>query len=135
MNTAAKPSFAQLAAERYVSLMTFRRNGNGVATPMWIAEYGGRLYAVTNGTSPKMKRLRLSDRIRLAVCDGRGKVRGEWVDGHARKVEDAAMIERATQALRQKYGWQMAVLRFFSDLFGRGRDRAFLEMTIESTRS
>jgi len=124
------PSLEDLAAERYVSLVTFRRNGNGVSTPIWVASCDGKLYAVTNGTSVKMKRLEANDRIRLAACDARGRVRGEWVEGHGRRVDDSVLTERAQRALQRKYGWQVAVLKFFSALFGRAKHRAFIEMTI-----
>jgi uncharacterized protein len=123
-------SVEELAAERYVSLVTFRRNGSGVPTPLWVAAHDGKLYAVTNGTSVKMKRLKANDRIRLAACDARGKVRGEWAEGRGRRVDDAALMQRAQQALESKYGWQVAVLKFFSALFGRAKHRAFIEMTI-----
>ena len=124
------PSLQELAAERYVSLVTFRRNGNAVSTPIWVAAYDGKLYAVTNGTSVKMRRLKANDRIRLAACDGRGKVRGEWAEGHGRRIDDAALIHRAQQALESKYGWQATLLKFLSTLFGRAKHRAFIEMTI-----
>lgn len=127
----AGPSLEQLAAERYVSFVTFRRSGDGVGTPLWVAEVEGRLYAVTNGTSAKMKRLRATDRIRLAACDSRGNARGEWVEGRAKGVEDPLMMDRALAALTRKYGWQMAVLKFFSRLSGRIRYRAFIEITIQ----
>ena len=124
----AGPSFEQLSAERYVSLMTFRRNGNGVPIPIWVAPADGKLYAVTNGKSAKMKRLRNSDRVRLAACDGRGKVRGEWTEGKARRVDDPAVIDRATAALLSKYGWQVRVADFFTRVSGRAKDRAFVEI-------
>ncbi len=122
------PSFERLAAERYVSLATFRRNGTAVATPMWIAADGPNLCAVTNGTSAKMKRLKANDRVRIAACDRSGNVRGEWADGRARRIDDPAGIARAEAALQRKYGWQIAVLKFFSWLFGRARHRAFIEI-------
>jgi PPOX class probable F420-dependent enzyme len=124
------PSFQQLAGERYVSLVTFRRNGNGVATPIWLAPDGGKLYAVTDGTSAKMKRLRVTDRVQLAACDARGNVSGEWVDGHARRVDDLAVVARASAALGRKYGWQFTLLNAFSRLFGRIGRRAYIEMTL-----
>lgn len=126
----AQPSFQQLAAERYVSLVTFRRNGNGVPTPIWVAPDGGKLYAVTDGTSAKMKRLKVTDRVRLAACDARGKVSGEWVEGHARRVHDPAVIARAMAALGRKYGWQFTLLNVFSRVFGRIGRRAYIEMTL-----
>ena len=124
------PSFSQLAEERYVSLMTFRRDGNGVSTPMWVAPLDGKLYAVTDGRSVKMKRLKRSDRIRLAVCDSSGRVRGQWIEGRGAKVQDPALEERARLALAQKYGFMFATVSFFSRLSGRIRRRAFIEMTI-----
>jgi len=124
------PSLEQLAAERYVSLVTFRRNGNAVPTAIWVAATDGKLYAVTNGTSVKMKRLKANDRIRLAACDARGSVRGEWAEGLGRRVEDSATMARAQRALEQKYGWQMSVFKFFSTLSGRAKHRAFIEMTL-----
>src|SRR5208282_3368379 len=99
----AAPSFEQLAAERYISLVTFRRNGNGVPTPIWVAAADGKLYAVTNGTSVKMKRLKADDKVRLAACDARGNVRGEWVDGHAKRVEDPARSISAGSSTR--FAW------------------------------
>ena len=124
------PSLQELAAERYVSLVTFRRNGTEVPTPIWVAAYEGNLYAVTDGTSVKMKRLKANDRIRLAACDARGEVRGEWAEARGRRIDDAALIQRAQQALESKYGWQVTLLKFFSTLFGRAKHRAFIEMTI-----
>ena len=128
----AGPSFEQLSVERYVSLMTFRRNGTGVPVPIWVAPVDGKLYAVTNGTSAKMKRLKAVDRVRLAACDARGRVRGEWTDGKARRVDEPAVLDRAIEALLAKYGWQVRVLDFFTRLTGRAKDRAFIE--IEVTR-
>lgn len=119
-----------MADEPYVSLSTFRRNGAEVATPIWVAAVDGKLYAVTDGTSAKMKRLKVTDRIRLAACDARGNVRGDRIDGNARRVEDAATIQRAIDALGRKYGWQFGVLNFFSTLFGRIGRRAFIEIEI-----
>ena len=100
------PTFQDLAAEQYVSLMTFRRNGVGVATPIWIAPIDGKLYAVTDRRSAKMKRLRVTDRIRLAACDVLGNVHSEWADGRSRTIENPAIVKRAVAALSRKYGWR-----------------------------
>ncbi len=124
------PSFEQLAAQRYVSLVTFRRSGKGVATPIWVAAHNGRLYAFTDGTSAKMKRLRNNDQIMLAACDARGNVRGEYAEGRARRVDDPGVVERAMAALERKYGWQLALLNLASRLFGRIGRRAIIEIAL-----
>ena len=50
-------SFAALRGHKYISLVTFRRNGQAVPTPVWFAEQDGRLYIMTRSDSWKYKRL------------------------------------------------------------------------------
>ena len=68
---------AALGRERYVSLMTLKRDGGEVRTPIWIARVEDKLYALSDGTTMKIKRLRRNPRIQLAPCNARGKVSGE----------------------------------------------------------
>ena len=117
-------------AEKYISLATFRKNGNEVKTPVWFAAADDRLWVFTAADSGKVKRLRNSDRIRIAACNARGKVHGDWIEGHGRRVEDAGAIEAAYAALRAKYGWQMHLADFFSRLTGRFDKRAILELEV-----
>jgi PPOX class probable F420-dependent enzyme len=119
-----------LDREPYISLETFRRSGKGVETPVWFATLDGQLYVVTDGTSAKVKRLRATKRIRVAPCNVRGTVTGDWIEGSGRVVKDAALIERAHAALVEKYGWQMWMLDSFSWLFGRIGRRAYLELDL-----
>ena len=119
-----------LEREPYINLETFRRNGNGVRTPVWFAILDRRLYVVTDGTSAKVKRIRATKRIRLAACGVAGAVHGPWLDGSARIVTDQTLIDRAHAALREKYGWQMWLLDTGSTLFGRIGRRAWLEITL-----
>jgi len=119
-----------LAAESYISLATFRRNGVAVDTPVWFAILDGKLYVVTDGTSAKVKRIRATRRVRVAPCNARGRVRGEYVEGQGRVVGDRKLIERAHAALQQKYGWQMWLLDASSTLFGRIGRRAYLEVSL-----
>ena len=120
---------AELDRHRYVSLATFRRNGTAVATPVWFAAADGKLYVFTAGEAGKVKRLRQSSRARVAPCDSRGGLRGEWQDATARIVTDASVIVRAEAAVRRKYGWQSRMLDLFSRLSGRFKRRAWIEVT------
>lgn len=117
-----------LRDEPYVSLATYRRNGEAVETPVWVAALDGRLVVVTDGTSAKVKRVRATGRVRLAACDALGNVRGPWLDGRARVIDDATYAERAHAALVGKYGWQMRLLDLGSRLGGRISRRAYLEL-------
>jgi PPOX class probable F420-dependent enzyme len=123
-------ALARLDREAYVSLATFRRNGAAVETPVWFAAHAGRLYAFTEAKSGKVKRLRANPQIRIAACGVRGRIKGAWLPGRARCIEDAATIAAAYRALRSKYGIQMWLLDSFSRLAGRIDARAMLEIEI-----
>jgi PPOX class probable F420-dependent enzyme len=120
----------ELERHRYISLATFRRSGQTVKTPVWFARRGGKFYVFTAAGSGKVKRLRNNPRIRVAPCGPRGRVRGEWIDGRARRIDDPATETAAYAALLAKYGWLMRVLNFFSQLSGRIDARAILELDL-----
>ncbi len=120
-----------LDRHRYISLSTFRRTGAEVATPVWFATSGGKLYVFTMGESGKVKRLRQSPRARVAPSDARGRVQGASQPATARLITEPAAVERAHAALRAKYGWQVWVADLFSGLTGRKRRRAWIEIDVE----
>jgi uncharacterized protein len=120
----------QLADAEYFNLATFRRNGIAVATPVWFALMDDTFYVFSAPDTGKIKRLRLSSRARVAACDIRGKVLGEWLDAKARLVAEPAEIDRAYAALRRKYGFRIAALDFFAKLTGRYHRRQFIAVTV-----
>ena len=121
---------SDLDRHRYVSLATFRRNGAEVATPVWFAALGARLYVVTSGDSGKVKRLRNTPRARVAPSNARGRVQGAWQSATARLVTDPQMIDRARAALRGKYGLQMWLAELLSRATGRIQRRAWIELEL-----
>jgi len=96
------------AAAKYVSLTTFRRTGQPVATPVWIAPIGGggELAVITVDNVGKTKRLANTARVELRECDIRGRVEeGATVyAGTARVVRDPADVARVRRAITAKYG-------------------------------
>ena len=94
---------AQFQGRKYLNLETFRRNGQGVRTPLWFTESGGRLYVRTPENFGKVKRIRNNPRVRVAPCDMRGQPLGTWVEAEAHIVEGAE-AERINQHLKKKYG-------------------------------
>ena len=102
------PGFAALGAAQYVSLTTFRKSGEGVATAVWIAPYGDDLVAITIENSGKVKRARNNPRVTLAPCGMTGKVKAgsTEVTGTVEVIADEDAMRPAIDALRAKYGWQ-----------------------------
>jgi PPOX class probable F420-dependent enzyme len=118
------------AAEPYVNLATYRRNGAEVKTPVWMAGRGDRYYVFSAGDAGKVKRIRATSRVRLAACDLRGNVKSDWIDGEARIVSEPAEVAKALQALRVKYGFKMLFTNFFAKLSGRFYKRAYIEIRL-----
>lgn len=87
---------------KYLSLTSFRRDGTGVATPVWFVSDNGRLLVETDADSYKVKRIRRDAHVRVALCDARGHIRGEPVDAEARILPEDER-ERVERLLGRKY--------------------------------
>lgn len=105
-------AFPSLVNERFVSLVTFRKDGTAVATPMWFAERERTIYMATGSSLAKVKRIRRTPRVTLAPCTNSGKVTGAALECRARMVSDAAEKARAEEALDKKYGMPRRILYF-----------------------
>jgi PPOX class probable F420-dependent enzyme len=123
-------ALARLDREAYLNLATFRRSGAAVETPVWFAAHAGRLYVFSEAKAGKLKRLRANPAIRVAACGVRGRLKGAWLPGRGRRVEDAATVQAAYAALHRKYGLQMKLADFFSRSSGRFNARAMLELEL-----
>jgi PPOX class probable F420-dependent enzyme len=122
----------ELDDARYINLLSYKRDGGGVQTPVWVAPLDGKLAVFTNRDSYKVKRIRRNPEVRVARCDARGKLLGPWIDATCAIVEDAAQQRRIMDALTRKYGWQLRVLNFFARIAGRAKLRAYLELSLKT---
>ncbi|MBZ5539185.1 MAG: PPOX class F420-dependent oxidoreductase [Acidobacteriia bacterium] len=119
MNTTSE--FAEFAGKKYLNLETYRKDGRAVRTPVWFAaaedaaQGAGpqKLYVYTIGESGKVKRIRNNERVRIAPCDMRGGLLGEWVTARAEILtgEEAA---RGMRLLNRKYVPWKQLLDFFA---------------------
>ncbi|VVJ16673.1 Uncharacterised protein [Amycolatopsis camponoti] len=108
----------RLAAERYVVLTTFRRDGRAVPTPIWVAGDGGELVFNSVRDVGKVKRIRNSGRVEVQACDLRGrKTHGAKVSGQARLL-DLDDTRRVQGVIGRKYGVFGRLSMFFSKLRG-----------------
>ncbi len=115
---------AALGREKYISLETFKKNGQGVKTPVWFVLHDDALYAYTEADSWKVKRIRNNPRVRVAACTIRGEVTGPWLDATASLVEGAERVA-ADRLLNQKYF--LKVIFNFLSKFGR-HDRVMIKI-------
>jgi len=125
---------------RYISLATFRKSGELVATPVWFAKVGDAYYVFSAGSAGKVKRLRNSGEAQVATCNMAGKLEGEWHGANAILLCDPARgdlsnanleeIATALDALRSKYGLQMRLADWGAKLTGKYHKRAYIRFTL-----
>ncbi|MGF1428545.1 PPOX class F420-dependent oxidoreductase [Kitasatospora sp. LaBMicrA B282] len=119
-----------LTRARYVSLTTYRRDGTPVATPVWHVVADGLLYVWTETNTGKVKRLRRDPRVRVVVCDVRGRIApgAASAEGTAR-VLDAAGSDRVRRLLGRKY-LLARIGHWYASLTGRRRRRPVVGLEI-----
>src|SRR4029453_14803649 len=76
---------------RYLSLTSLRRDGSGVATPVWFVQAEGRLRVVTEASSYKVRRIRRNPRVTIAPCPPSGRPPGTPVPPWAGLLPDAEL--------------------------------------------
>lgn len=102
-----------IGSARFVSLTTFRRNGDPVACPVWIAPAlsgapfrPGELVFVSLEDAYKVKRLRRDPRVELRECDARGRVAPDATRhvGTGRVLSAPDDVRAVKRAIGNKYG-------------------------------
>jgi uncharacterized protein len=97
------PTFAEVSKARYILLTTFTKDGRPKPTAVGAAPDGDRLLVHTEEDSWKVKRIRNTPRVTVAVCDMRGRPKGEPVEAVA-KVLDKAEAADVQRAITKQYG-------------------------------
>ncbi|HEU4326741.1 MAG TPA: PPOX class F420-dependent oxidoreductase [Roseiflexaceae bacterium] len=126
-------TLAAVADERFVSLTTFRRSGEPVSTPVWVAQDGDALIVTTPADSGKVKRLCNNPRVELRPSDRMGGVKDDAVTvaGRVEIVSEEQHIKRLTSNIRRKYGLEYWIIMGIERLanIGREKDRLILRIT------
>ena len=116
----------QFDNQQYLTIETFRKNGQGVKTPVWFVRDGNSLLVWTESGSGKAKRIRRDGRVRITPSTGSGQPLGEWVEAHAVADGSPETVERVVKLLRKKYGLTFEAFR----LLGRMRSAAHITLSL-----
>jgi PPOX class probable F420-dependent enzyme len=96
-----------LKSAKYVSLITFRKSGEPVRSPVWFVQFGenpNSYGVITETDAGKVKRIRANSKIEVQVCDVKGGVKPDAAkfSGTARLVTgDQAVAVR--KAISKRY--------------------------------
>jgi uncharacterized protein len=123
-----------LAAEKFVSLTTFKKDGGAVAAPMWIGRDGDQLFFWTPVDSWKAKRAKNNPRVMLVPCSRSGKVRdgAQPVHGVAEVITEPATVQRLAGVIRRKYGLEFILVTFVERLLRGAQPRLILRIALSN---
>ncbi len=112
----------ELESEKCISLETYRKNNESVNTPVWFVIKDDLIYVVTRDRTGKIKRLRNNQQVKIATCNFKGKIKGQWISGTA-KILTEEQTQDAVKWREKKYGLMAKIAKFLSK--GKGELLAF----------
>jgi PPOX class probable F420-dependent enzyme len=121
------PTFADIAESNYILLTTFTKDGRPKPTPIWAAAQGDRLLVITQAKSWKVKRIRHTQRVTLAVCDIKGTPKSEPIEATA-AILDKSHNAEVYDAIGKRYGLLGKTFNLFSKLRGGLTNNVGLEL-------
>lgn len=101
--------WSEIANSQFVSLGTYRKSGELVATPVWIASDGEDLVVTTERETGKVKRLRRNSNVIMRPCSRMGQVAPDAITVTATALFDD-QLTTGNAALAAKYGIQFKVI-------------------------
>ena len=119
---------------KYISLTSFKRDGTGVATPVWFVQENGRLFVKTDRDSYKVKRISGNASVTVAECTASGRLRSEPRPARAEELP-VSEARRVEELMARKYRldriFVLPMYRVVMRLRGRaqGSDSVFLAIT------
>jgi hypothetical protein len=96
---------------KYINIQTFKKNGQPISTPVWFIIKDNKIFFRTGHKSGKIKRIRNNNNVKFALCDIRGKIKGEWREGIAKIENDSNKI--ILSKINKKYGISSKLMKIF----------------------
>src|SRR6266545_2021979 len=120
VGTAATPKLEPFVRQKTALLVTYRRDGTPVGTPLSVAVDGDHAFFRSYEGAWKTRRLRNRSDVELMPSTARGKPTGAAIHGRARRLEGAE-ARQAAHALARKHPLLHGVLVPFMHRVGRAR--------------
>ena len=114
--------FSCFRKEEFLSLETYRKNGETIKSPMWFAQDNDALYLWTMADSSKVKRIRNNPHVNIAPCKRMGEVTGEWMTAHATIDDSPIMVAQVEAMLLKKIGLFFRIFRFIDAIRDRQKN-------------
>ena len=110
---------------KYVSFVSFRKSGQSIATPVWIAPFEDGYGFTIESTSGKAKRLAHTSRATIQACNFKGVITpGATIFNCEASLVMHKRAEEVRDAIAHKYGFTYKVFSislWFKDRFGKSK--------------
>jgi len=116
------PDFSRFRKEEFLSLETYRKNGETIKSPMWFAQDNDALYLWTMADTSKVKRIRNNPHVNIAPCKRMGAVTGEWMTAHATIDDSPIVVAQVEAMLLKKVGLFFRIFRFIDAIRDRQKN-------------
>ncbi|CAB4856999.1 unannotated protein [freshwater metagenome] len=120
---------SSLGTATYLSLMTYRKDATGVATPVWVAQRGEFLFVWTQADSGKVKRINTDPVVQVAACTVSGKLKSGYFPATARVI-DGGGESMVRELMGRKYGWQLKFLIWQQKVRKKSIDHVGIQITL-----
>ena len=114
--------FSCFRKEEFLSLETYRKNGETIKSPMWFAQDNDALYLWTMADTSKVKRIRNNPNVNIAPCKRMGEVTGEWMTAHATIDDSPILVAQVEAMLLKKIGLFFRIFRFIDAIRDRQKN-------------
>ena len=89
---------------KYISFVSFRKDGTSVPSPVWCVPYEGGYAFTTEMNSWKVKRILANPKVTIQVCNVRGRVKaGVNVYSGTAELLDADATAEVRERIKRKY--------------------------------
>ena len=110
---------------KYVSFVSFRKSGQPIATPVWIAPFEDGYGFTIESTSGKAKRLAHTSRATIQACNVKGVITpGATIYNCEASLVMHKRAEEVRDAIARRYGLTYKVFSislWFKDRFGKSK--------------
>jgi PPOX class probable F420-dependent enzyme len=115
----------QIDNAKYVSFVSFRKSGQPIATPVWIAPFEDGYGFTIESTSGKAKRLAHTSRATIQACSFKGVITpGATIYNCEASLVMHKRAEEVRDAIARRYGLTYKVFSislWFKDRFGKSK--------------
>ena len=108
--------FFDIITKRYVNLVSYRKSGKPVSTPVLIIQNNDCGIIRTFSNSGKTRRIKKNSEVKLSHCTIKGKILGNELGAVARilDLKNIELMRRIEKLFKTKYKWYQIDVLIFS---------------------